>query len=71
MIDGVNDLNRQLFERVGDPEINARTAQYEMAFRMQTSVPGLMDLAGEDAIGTEHVAEAIGYRLLDRAGPPA
>src|SRR5205085_9653849 len=35
MIDGVNDLNRQLFERVGDPEINTRISQYEMAFRMQ------------------------------------
>ncbi len=40
MIDGVNDLNRQLFERVGDPEINARISQYEMAFRMQTSRAG-------------------------------
>ncbi len=47
MIDGVNDLNRQLFERVGDPETNARIAQYEMAFRMQTSVPELADLSGE------------------------
>ena len=37
MLDGVNDLNRQLFDRVGDPEINARIAQYEMAFRMQAS----------------------------------
>jgi hypothetical protein len=41
MIDGVNDLNHQLFDRVGDPEINARISQYEMAFRMQTSVPEL------------------------------
>ncbi len=47
MIDGVNDLNRQLFERVGDPEINARISQYEMAFRMQTSVPDLTDFSGE------------------------
>ncbi len=47
MIDGVNDLNRQLFERVGDPETNARIAQYEMAFRMQTSVPELADLSTE------------------------
>jgi hypothetical protein len=49
MIDGVNDLNRQLFERVGDPEINARIAQYEMAFRMQTSVPELTDFSDEPA----------------------
>ncbi len=47
MIDGVNDLNRQLFERVGDPEINTRIAQYEMAFRMQTSVPELADFSNE------------------------
>ncbi|MBI5767964.1 MAG: DUF1501 domain-containing protein [Verrucomicrobia bacterium] len=49
MIDGVNDLNRQLFERVGDPEINTRIAQYEMAFRMQTSVPDLTDFSDEPA----------------------
>jgi hypothetical protein len=47
MIEGVNDLNRQLHERVGDPEINARISQYEMAFRMQTSVPELADLSDE------------------------
>ena len=47
MIDGVNDLNRQLFERVGDPEINARISQYEMAFRMQTAVPELTDFSDE------------------------
>ena len=47
MIDGVNDLNRELYERVGDPETNARIAQYEMAFRMQTSVPELTDLSDE------------------------
>ena len=49
MIDGVNTLNQQLFERVGDPEINARIAQYEMAFRMQTSVPELTDFSNEPA----------------------
>ena len=49
MIDGVNDLNRQLYERVGDPEINARISQYEMAFRMQTSVPELTDFSNEPA----------------------
>ncbi|HMD60430.1 MAG TPA: DUF1501 domain-containing protein, partial [Opitutaceae bacterium] len=47
MISGVNELNRQLFERVGDPEINTRIAQYEMAFRMQTSVPELSDFSDE------------------------
>jgi hypothetical protein len=47
MIDGVNAMNRELYERIGDPETNARIAQYEMAFRMQTSVPDLTDLSGE------------------------
>jgi uncharacterized protein (DUF1501 family) len=47
MIDGVNDLNRHLFESVGDPEINARISQYEMAFKMQTSVPELADFSKE------------------------
>ena len=47
MIDGVNDMNRQLEERLGDPETNVRIAQYEMAFRMQASVPELTDLSGE------------------------
>lgn len=47
MLDGVNELNHHLFERVGDPETNARIAQYEMAFRMQTSVPELTDLSSE------------------------
>jgi hypothetical protein len=47
MLDGVNRLNHHLFERVKDPEINARIGQYEMAFRMQSSVPELIDLSDE------------------------
>ncbi len=47
MIDGVDELNRIAGESFGDPEINARIAQYEMAFRMQSSVPELTDLSGE------------------------
>jgi len=49
MIDGVNAVNRQLYESVGDPETNARIAQYELAFKMQTSVPELTDFSGEPA----------------------
>jgi hypothetical protein len=49
MIAGVNELNHQLFERVGDPEINTRISQYEMAFRMQASVPELSDFSDEPA----------------------
>ena len=47
MLDGVSALNQIAAQSVGDPEINARIAQYEMAFRMQTSVPELTDLSGE------------------------
>jgi hypothetical protein len=47
MIDGVGEMNRQLFQKIGDPETNARIAQYEMAFRMQSSVPELTDLSDE------------------------
>ncbi len=45
----INALNRRHESLVDDPEIATRVAQYEMAFAMQASVPGLMDLAGEDA----------------------
>ena len=47
MLDGVAKLNRLLAEKYGDPEIDTRVAQYEMAYRMQTSVPELMDLSKE------------------------
>lgn len=47
MLDGLNDLNRRSYELVGDPEIQTRIQQYEMAFRMQASVPELADLSGE------------------------
>ncbi len=47
MLDGIAALNRKLHERVGDPEIETRIEQYEMAYRMQTSVPELMDTSGE------------------------
>jgi hypothetical protein len=47
MLDALGRLNRKTFEEVGDPETQTRIAQYEMAFRMQTSVPDLMDLRQE------------------------
>ncbi len=47
MLDGIARINGEEFERFGDPETEARIAQYEMAFRMQRSVPQLMDLSGE------------------------
>jgi hypothetical protein len=47
MLDGIAKLNQMNAEAYGDPEIDARISQYEMAYRMQTSVPDLMDLSKE------------------------
>ena len=47
MLDGIGKLNQLSAKTVGDPEINTRIAQYEMAFRMQSSVPNLTDLSDE------------------------
>jgi hypothetical protein len=47
MLDAVNEINRQTYEELGDPETNSRIAQYEMAYRMQSSVPELADLSKE------------------------
>ena len=47
MLDYLAKLNQLQNEPYGDPEVDARIAQYEMAFRMQTSVPEVMDTAGE------------------------
>jgi uncharacterized protein (DUF1501 family) len=49
MLDAIQELNQHQFEAVLDPEINTRIVQYEMAFRMQTSVPDLVDLSREPA----------------------
>lgn len=48
-LDGLKQLNRLNFDQVGDPEIQTRIAQYELAYRMQSSVPELTDLASEPA----------------------
>ncbi|MCA8988193.1 MAG: DUF1501 domain-containing protein, partial [Planctomycetaceae bacterium] len=47
MLDRLSALNQIRAKEVGDPEIHSRIAQYEMAFRMQTSVPELADLSDE------------------------
>jgi hypothetical protein len=49
MIAALGRLNGAAVETIGDPEIAARIAQYELAFRMQASVPELTDLAAEPA----------------------
>jgi len=47
IFDAVKELNQAALADVGDPEIATRISQYEMAFRMQTSVPELMDISKE------------------------
>jgi hypothetical protein len=47
LLDGLAELNELQYESVGDPEINTRIAAYEMACRMQMSVPDLTDLSKE------------------------
>jgi Protein of unknown function (DUF1501) len=56
MLDALNTLNEQEYEQIGDPETQTRIAQYEMAFRMQSSVPDLMDFSNEP----KHVLESYG-----------
>lgn len=52
-LDTLNGMNRLKQEETGDPEISTRIVQYEMAFRMQTSVPELTDLSKESAAVVE------------------
>ncbi|MBD3628091.1 DUF1501 domain-containing protein [Cyclobacterium sp.] len=47
MLDALKELHEEQFEKVMDPEINSRIAQYEMAYRMQASVPETMDISKE------------------------
>ena len=56
MLDQVAQLNRLKLEESGDPEIETRIAQYEMAFRMQASVPELTDISDEP----QHILDMYG-----------
>ena len=56
ILDAVEKINRLRAEASGDPEITTRIVQYEMAYRMQTSVPSLMDLSDEP----EHIFDLYG-----------
>ena len=56
MLDGITELNQLRAEAFGDPEIETRIAQYEMAYRMQLSVPDLTDISDEP----EHIFELYG-----------
>ncbi|MCA9192870.1 MAG: DUF1501 domain-containing protein [Planctomycetales bacterium] len=59
MLDDLAALNELHLQEYGDPEIDTRIAQYEMAYRMQTSVPDLVDFSSESAA------------TLERYGPDA
>jgi len=60
MLDGLRELNQQHHGLVGDPEIQARIAQYELAYRMQMSVPELLDFRDEP----QHVLQQYGPDVL-------
>lgn len=49
LLDDIGELNRRRLSDYGDPEIETRITQYEMAYRMQTSVPELLDITKEPA----------------------
>ena len=57
LLDDLQQLNGVHLQQTGDPEIATRIAQYEMAFRMQTSVPELTDLSNETAATFEMYGE--------------
>ena len=58
-LDGLQALNERTFERIGDPETRTRIAQYEMAFRMQASVPELTDIASESQATLDLYGDAV------------
>ena len=78
MLDTLGELNRRGFERLGDPETQTRITQYEMAFRMQSSVPELTNLANEtretldlygpevDQPGTVAASAILARRMVER-----
>ena len=78
MLDALSNLNQHRFEALRDPEIQTRISQYEMAFRMQSSVPDLvqlndepqniLDLYGPDATkpGTFAASALLARRMVER-----
>ncbi|HTN04822.1 MAG TPA: DUF1501 domain-containing protein [Planctomycetaceae bacterium] len=61
VLDAVGALNRQLDASIDDPEISTRINQYELAFKMQSSVPELMDLSSEP----KHILDLYGAQQGD------
>ncbi len=68
-LDLIKDLNEMNLKSVGDPEITTRIASYDMAYRMQSSVPDLMDISKEpqsihELYGTEPGKKSFGNNCL-------
>ena len=61
LLDDLAELNELKFKETGDPEIRARIAQYEMAYKMQTSVPELTDFSDEP----DHVLDLYGPQVRE------
>ena len=61
LLEGIAELNRAHLAEYGDPEIDTRISQYEMAFRMQTSVPGLLDFSNEP----KHILDMYGPQVRE------
>ncbi|MEX0704672.1 MAG: DUF1501 domain-containing protein [Planctomycetales bacterium] len=65
-LDVLRDMNARRHAEIGDPEIAGRIANYELAFRMQSAAPELIDLAGEsqrtlDMYGVERKGRSLGH----------
>ena len=69
-LDALNRLNRLELDTFRDPETLTRIEQYELAFRMQTAVPEVMDIKGEDAKTLEAYGGRSGRCLLRQQLPP-
>jgi len=62
LLDSVAKLNQKKFEQVGDPEIQTRIAQYEMAFRMQAAMPEAVDISTEP----KHILDLYGPQVTQK-----
>ena len=61
VVDAIKGLNEHAFEHYRDPEIETRISQYELAYRMQTSVPDLVDINTEP----DHIKEMYGLNVAE------
>jgi hypothetical protein len=63
-LDTLNRLNAQAYQQAGDPDIAARIQSYEMAYRLQSSAPDLIDLSSEP----QHVLDLYGIKDVKKSG---